>query len=87
MTQFPKKAYGICPIGHNLSPSSDTGDSLSTELIDEGEEQPLFWSNYYQAYVCAFCLRRVEDKKHEKVAHDKYKEVDKKLSGMGFTQT
>ena len=83
---FPERIYGICPLGFNLSPSGDTGDNLSTNEIDEGEEKPLYWSNYHQAYVCKMHLNRVEDEKHEDVFSERDKELEKKRSGMGFVK-
>ena len=84
MLVFPEKAYGRCPIGHNLAPSGDVGDNLSTNEIDAGEGQPLFWSNFYQDFVCAFCLRRVDDVKGDEIAHERFVDTEKKLQGMGI---
>jgi len=85
--RFPKKVYGRCPIGHNMAPSGTTGDNISTTQIDEGEEQPLYWSTYYQKYICKFCERRVQDIKDEGKFHEKQLEVERKLSGMGFLKS
>jgi len=86
MDESRLQAYGRCPLGHNLSPSDDTGDNLSTNLIDEGEEQPLFWSNYHQKYICNFCLRRVDDLKDDKKFHENQIKFEKTLQGMGFVR-
>ena len=84
---FPETIYGRCPIGHNRAPSSDTGDNLSTTLIDSDEEQELFWSNYHQKYICKFCERRVQDLKDDKLFHDREVELEKKRQGMGFVKS
>ena len=84
---FPKLIYGRCPIGHNRAPSSDTGDNLSTELIDAGEEQELYWSNYHQTYICKFCERRVQDLKDDELFHQREKEREKKWQGMGIVKS
>lgn len=85
MPAFPEKIYGRCPLGHNIQPSGDTADDISTTQIDEGEEIPLHWSTYHQKYVCAMHMRRVQDLKDDPKAHDKNVEVVKKIQGMGFT--
>ena len=87
MEQFPKKIYGRCPIGHNMSPSGTTGDNLSTNQIDEGEESPLYWSDYYQKYVCSFCLRRVSDKIHEDAFRERDQELERKRQAMGIVKS
>jgi len=87
MPKFPDKIYGRCPLGHNPKPSGTTGSDISTTQISEGEEQPLHWSSYHQKYICAFCLRRVQDLKDDSKAHDKNVEVDKMFSGMGFRKS
>lgn len=76
--------YGICPLGHNIVPSGDTGDNLSTTQIDEGEPKPLFWSDYYQDYVCKMHMNRIEDDKNEKPFSEDSNDLQKRLSGMGF---
>lgn len=85
MAEFPEKLIGRCPLGHNIQPSGDTADDISTTQIEEGEEQPLYWSTYHQKNVCAMHLRRVDDKKDEVPFHDKQVEIIKKTQGMGFT--
>ena len=81
------QAYGRCPIGHNLAPNGEVGDNISTTQIDEGEEQPLFWSNYHQKYVCAFCLRRVQDLKDDDRFHDEQLEIERKMASMGIVKS
>ena len=61
--------FGRCPLGHNIRPSGDTGDNLSTTQISEGEKRPLYWSNYYQKYVCKMHLRLVESEKADERKH------------------
>ena len=87
MEQFPKKIYGRCPIGHNIAPSGTTGDNLSTNQIDEGEESPLYWSDYWQKYVCAFCLRRVEDEIDDDTFHERDIDQEKKRQAMGIKKS
>lgn len=84
MKSVPDKIYGICPIGHNPRPSGTTGNDISTTQIPEGEGRELFWSNYYQKYVCKMHINRVEDKKNELPFHERQLEIQRKLSGMGF---
>ena len=78
--------YGRCPIGHNRAPSGATGDNLSTTLIDSDEEMELYWSNYYQTYVCKMHERRVQDLKDDIKFHEKELELEKKRQGMGFVK-
>jgi len=87
MPKFPEKIYGRCPLGHNPKPSGTTGDDISTTEIDEGEEQPLYWSTYHQKYICAMHKRRVQDLKDDVKFHDKQVEIERKLSGMGFERS
>jgi hypothetical protein len=84
MIIFPENNYGRCPLGHNIQPSGTTGNDISTTQIDDGETRLLFWSNYYQRYVCRMHLDRVPDKKNELIFHEKQVEIQKKLQGMGF---
>lgn len=84
---FPDKIYGRCPIGHNRAPSSDTGDNLSTTLIDTDEEQELHWSNHHQTYICKFCERRVQDLIDDEKFHDREAELEEKRQGMGFVKS
>jgi hypothetical protein len=84
---FPDKIYGICPIGHNISPSGTSGDNISTNQIDEGEESLLHWSNYWQKYICSFCLRRVEDEIYKDTFHERDRELEKKRSDMGIVKS
>lgn len=81
------QAYGRCPLGHNSQPSGETGDNLSTTQIEEGEEKPLFWSNYHQKYICAMHLRRVQEEKDDKRFHDDDLRLEKKRQGMGFVKS
>jgi hypothetical protein len=87
MVQFPEKLYGRCPIGHNLAPSSDTGDNLSTTLIDSNEEQPLFWSNYYQDYICKFCKRREQDEIDDENFHEREVEKERQRQDIGIVKS
>ena len=87
MVDFPSKVYGRCPLGHNIQPSGDTGSDLSTTEIPEGETRPLFWSDYHQKYVCRMHLDGVQDLKDDIKFHDNQVEVQKKLTGMGFTNS
>lgn len=84
---FPEKIYGRCPLGFNLAPSDDTGDDLSTTLMDEGEEKPLYWSNYHQKYVCKMHLERVQDLIDDDKFHERDQEQEKKRQSMGFVKT
>lgn len=84
MNNFPDKIYGICPLGHNPQPSADIGDNLSTTLIDSNEGRRLYWSNYYQRFVCRMHLDKVQEVKDDITFHEKQLEIDKKLSGMGI---
>lgn len=85
--EFPDKLYGRCPIGHNIEPSSDTGDDLSTNLIDANtEESELVWSNYYQKYICRFCERRVQDLIDDKLFHEREVSAERERQGMGFVK-
>ena len=86
MKSIPEKCYGICPIGHNPQPSGVTADDISTTQIPEGEGRQLFWSNYYQRYVCKMHLDRVQDEKDEQPAHERYLKFEKTLSAMGFVK-
>lgn len=86
MAFIPKQLYGRCPIGHNLAPSGATAGDISTTQMNAGEEQPLFWSNYHQKYICAFCLRRVDDLKDDARFHERDKRLEKERQGMGFVQ-
>ena len=86
MKEFPKKIYGRCPIGHNIAPSGTTGDNLSTNQIDEGEESPLHWSDYWQDYVCAFHLRRVSDEIDDPLFTERQNDLEKKRQAMGFVK-
>ena len=51
------------------------------------EEQPLFWSDHHQRYVCAICLRGVQDLIDDVKFHDRDKELERKRQGMGFSKT
>lgn len=84
MPEFPKTIYGRCPIGHNMSPSSDTGNNLSTNLIATDEERELVWSDYYQKYVCRTCKRQEQDQIDDKQFTEREKEMERKRQGMGF---
>jgi hypothetical protein len=81
---FPSKVYGRCPLGHNIQPSGDTSDDISTTQIDEGESKPLFYSTYYQQYVCKMHLDRVSDEKHEIRFHQRDRDFQRDLAAMGF---
>jgi len=81
------QAYGRCPLGHNLAPSGDTGDNLSTEQIPEGEEQPLYWSNYHQKFICKFCERRVQDLKDDERFHDEQLEIERRMASIGIIKS
>lgn len=87
MDENTLQSYGRCPLGHNLQPQGDTGDNLSTNEIDEGEEQPLFWSNYHQKYVCKMHLRWQGDLIIDEKKHQDSIDLGKKLDGMGFVTT
>lgn len=84
MNERDLQAYGRCPLGHNPRPSGETGDNISTTQIPEGEEQPLFWSNYHQDYICAMHLRKVNDLIDDDVQHEDFRDLEKKIQGMGF---
>lgn len=87
MPEFPEKVYGRCPLGHNIQPSGTTGNDISTTQIAEGEEKPLYWSNYYQQYVCKMHLDRVQDVKDDIKFHDRDVETQRKLQGMGILRS
>lgn len=84
---FPEKIYGRCPLGHNMAPSEATGNTYSTNLIEEGEESLLHWSDYWQRYICIFHIRRVEDEIHEDVFHERDLELERKRQGMGIVKS
>ena len=86
MGEFPKKLFGICPVGHNLAPSGTTGDYISTTQIPRGEWKPLFWSNYYQTYVCRMCIEDAKDRVIDEKNHQKNLDVERKLAGMGIVK-
>ena len=84
---FPKKIYGRCPIGHNRAPSGATGDNLSTTEIDSDEEMELYWSNYYQTYICKMHERRVQDLKDDEKFHENENKSEEARQGMGFVKS
>lgn len=79
-------AYGRCPLGHNIRPSGDTGDNLSTTQIPEGEWRPLYWSVYYQDFVCLMHYRLIDSEITDDQKHKDFRDLDKKVQGMGFTR-
>lgn len=81
------KIYGHCPTGHNPQPRGTVAADTSTNEIPENEGRQLFWSNYYQAYVCKMCLVDAENLKYDDRMHEKRLEVQRKLSGMGIQQS
>jgi len=84
MNENDFQAYGRCPLGYNIQPSGTTGDNISTTQIEEGEDRPLYWSNYYQDYVCSLHFREVEEQKDDDQKSQDFRDLDKKLHGMGF---
>ena len=86
MTRFPQKAYGRCSLGHNPTPGTSTDINSSTQ-IGTDEEQPLFWSNYYQIHVCAIHLAEVEDIHQDRFDHERYVDEENFRQLAGFTKT
>lgn len=83
--RFPEAIYGKCPIGHNPQPSGETADDISTTQIPEGEGRRLYWSDYFQDYVCAVCLRITkEDQIADAKKHEEWNMIEKKMAAMGI---
>lgn len=82
--RFPEKLYGRCPLGHNIRPSGETGDNISTTQIEEGEDKPLYWSDFWQMYICKMCLVRVDDEKYEDKFHETDLRIEKTIKGIGI---
>lgn len=84
---IPDKAYGISPAGHNPRPSGVTGNGFSDTEIDEGEEQPLYFSPYRQCYVDWLTLKLDEDKQVDLYIQDKTAEDENFRAQVGFRKT
>lgn len=83
----PKNAYGISPFGHNPAPSGLDEDTTSETEIDEGEEQPLFWSDYYQCYVDQMTAKTVDDRIFDQRRSELDAEEANFRAQVGFRQT
>lgn len=59
-------------------------DQFSANQIPVNEPRKLFWSHFHQKYICAMCLARVPDKKHEIKFDEGEKEFSNKIKSMGY---
>lgn len=74
--------------GSNVVVLTEGGDQTkSPNLIPDGEEQELVWSDYYGTYVCPYHAKTVEDIRHAEEFHDADQSIQKKISAMGFRKT
>lgn len=80
-------AYGRCPLGNNPAPGNSVIDADSSTKIDDGEEQPLFWSEYYQMHVCKIHLDKVADIFVDQVKQENDIEEEAFRSQVGFRKT
>lgn len=74
-------------MGHNPTPGTPGGANSSNQITASEEEQPLFWSTHYQAYVCAIHLDRVEDIISDENAHEQFVEEERFRQQAGFVKT
>lgn len=87
-TETENQLVGRCPICPDPSaPTPDNDAYVAPDFVDSDKDQYLFWSVYYELYVCRLCNIQGMDLSTDEIRDEEDKEQDHIRQKMGFRHT
>lgn len=80
--------FGTCHVCGGAKPDTDNADgAYSSNQIDDNEYVPLYWSAYYNDFVCHRHLVDRADDRIDERRRQNDREGERKRQKMGFVKT